>query len=129
MTDLRSALIEACDIADLALLEAALSDHVTSVAEERADIARLRSIATAPLTVLEALRDPEVRAGRMIVEYQLSFDVTQPARTRRLRVMPKTFLGLIQSQSRAGDEWYDLTLGVADLDAPCRLVPAEGDRG
>jgi hypothetical protein len=124
MTDLRAALTEACDLAQHLALIAAHPGPPSALTTQAID--RLRSLATSPLTVLDALRDPEVRAGRRLVEYELAFDSTQPARVRRLRVMPGTFLGLIQSQSRAGDEWYDLTLGVADLDAPCRLVPAEG---
>lgn len=132
MTDLRTALIEACDIAETLYTEfnelerVRLGRAMVDASDVPEHLERLRSLATSPPTVLDALRDPEVRAGRVWIEYELAFDSTQPARVRRLRVMPGTFLGLIQSQSRAGDEWYDLTLGVADLDAPCRLVPAEG---
>lgn len=121
MTDLRGALIEACDIADLALLDVAAAP-IRRIVEDRADVARLRSLATSPLTVLDALRDPEVRAGRVWVEaehheamwqYRIDDGDLEPFALRRIRL-------------RSGwGSWDPCSLGISVLDSPCRLVPAE----
>ena len=128
MTSLRDALREACDIGDS--LKALVDKYGPGrdqppIIERR--LADLRSLAAAPLTVLDALRDPSWRARASWVEivkerwiFQYRYDVDgrgDPMASTRSRRHDGTW-----------SEWRATTLFLADLDSPCRLVPAEGDR-
>jgi hypothetical protein len=137
MTDLRSALLEACDNWQRTMesLDAAKENTLDGVLlwsfrrqhdEALAELARLRSIATSPLCVLDALRDPEVRAGRVWIA------IEHEGWGGNCHRLVKIADGIIWvCRWRDGDirgrlDWGPAVVRPADLDAPCRLVPAEG---
>jgi hypothetical protein len=131
MTDLRSALLEACDNWQRTMesLDAAKKNTLDGVLlwsfrrqhdEALAELARLRSIADAPLTVIDALRDPEVRAGRVWPESGHDGGIVN-----QYRVVHGEIENRWRAEGRPFGRWWQATPSIADLDAPCRLVPAE----
>lgn len=111
MTDLRPLLAEA-----LALAEEAT--RIPEADNDRHEAIRARvdeidaALASSPLLVSDALRDPEVRAGRVWVD--------APAIGAKLRC---TDGGWVQEDAGLG--WRRWRPCASDLDSPCRLVPAE----
>jgi hypothetical protein len=121
MTDLRSALKTA----------AVIIEHMCALADKPvpAIVADLRSLADAPLCVLDALRDPEVRAGRVWIATEHE---GWGGNCHRLVKIADDIIWVCRW--RDGDirgrlDWGPAVVRPADLDAPCRLVPAEGDHG
>jgi hypothetical protein len=120
MTDLRSALLEACDL---------IANLLPFATDREANAPRLpewRSLADAPLCVLDALRDPEVRAGRVWIATEHE---GWGGNCHRLVKIADDIIWVCRW--RDGDirgrlDWGPAVVRPADLDAPCRLVPAEG---
>jgi hypothetical protein len=112
MTDLRSALKTA----------AVIIEHMCALADKPvpAIVADLRSLADAPLCVLDALRDPEVRAGRVWPESEHDGGIVN-----QYRVVHGEIENRWRAEGRPFGRWWQATPSIADLDAPCRLVPAE----
>lgn len=101
------------------------------------DIARLRILADAPLTVAEALRDERVRAGTHVVEYRDPWcfpEYTAPRGGIRIRLAFEAFDGepggsfVMMKQRYLLTKWstWGETVGftIEDLDAACEIVPA-----
>jgi hypothetical protein len=124
MTDLRAALTEACDL----ISNLPRSMGPGEARQLAADVVRLRSLADAPLTVLDALRDPEWRAGSAWIEARPYDNDHGKEVVFQLRwVGVDHVIQYRWGRSGTFTAWDVVPLDVSDLDAPCRLVPAEGD--
>ena len=114
MTDLRASVRRLCDLAS----------SLDGTEHHHDFIVECRALATSPLLVLDALRDPEVRAGTKRIEFRRGVDGVFRVQVRVLAcaVLQRWSAGLGEFGPWVGEQ-----LDVVDLDAPCRLVPAEGD--
>jgi hypothetical protein len=78
-----------------------------------------------PLLVLDALRDPEVRAGRVWIA--TDYEGLTGIGHRLVKVADDRFWVCHWRDGGPGRcEWGPAVVRPSDLDAPCRLVPAEG---
>ena len=116
MTDLRSALREIEHLATVIADEPQGTPVRLAACSRFAEV--MRPLLDAPCTVLDALRDPEVRAGRTRIEATVAGNPTQYRFHDGMVYFRSAFNGW--------QSWAPLArLYTSDLDAPCRLVPVE----